>query len=123
MAELCGIEKTKIAYTVKKGILPPGTKDGARLEWSLSEARRWIRDFKADGLRDPALAAGVVVTVANFKGGVSKTTTAAALAQGLSLRGHRVPRHRNSLSQQFVPQQNQPVGRTRHEHVLRFSLA
>jgi chromosome partitioning protein len=36
------------------------------------------------------VAAGVVITVANFKGGVSKTTTAAALAQGLSLRGHKV---------------------------------
>jgi chromosome partitioning protein len=90
LAELCGIEKTKIAYNIRKGVLPPGTKDGARLEWSLSEARQWIRDFKADGLRDPAMAAGVVITIANFKGGVSKTTTAAALAQGLSLRGHKV---------------------------------
>jgi len=90
MAELCGIEKSRILYTAKKGILPPGTKDGSRLEWTLVEARQWVRELKADGLRDPKLAAGVVVTVANFKGGVSKTTTAAALAQGLSLRGHRV---------------------------------
>ena len=35
-------------------------------------------------------AVGTTVTVANFKGGVAKTTTAVALAQGLSLRGHRV---------------------------------
>ena len=32
----------------------------------------------------------MTIAVGNFKGGVSKTTTAMALAQGLSLRGHRV---------------------------------
>jgi chromosome partitioning protein len=32
----------------------------------------------------------VVLAVANFKGGVSKTTTTMCLAQGLALRGHRV---------------------------------
>jgi chromosome partitioning protein len=31
-----------------------------------------------------------VIAAANFKGGVSKTTTAVTLAQGLSLRGHKV---------------------------------
>lgn len=90
LAELCGIEKSQIAYTAKKRNLPPGTKDGARLEWTLVEARQWVRDLKADGLRNPKIAAGVVITVANFKGGSTKTSTAAALAQGLSLRGHRV---------------------------------
>lgn len=90
MAELCGIEKSRIMYASKKGSLPAGTKGGSRLEWTLAEARQWVREFKSEGLRDRKLAAGVVVTVANFKGGVSKTTTSAALAQGLSLRGHRV---------------------------------
>jgi chromosome partitioning protein len=32
----------------------------------------------------------VVIAISNFKGGVAKTTTAMTLAQGLSLRGHRV---------------------------------
>lgn len=91
MAELCGIEKTRQQYLAKKGDLPSGDKDGAtRREWTLAEARTWVRALKPDGLRDPKLAPGAVITVANFKGGVSKTTTAAALAQGLSLRGHRV---------------------------------
>ena len=61
LAELCGIEKTQIAYTAKKRNLPPGTKDGARLEWTLVEARQWVRDLKADGLRNPKIAAGVVI--------------------------------------------------------------
>ena len=38
----------------------------------------------------PEGADAIVIGICNFKGGVSKTTTAVALAQGLSLRGHRV---------------------------------
>lgn len=91
MAELCGIEKARQQYLAKKGDLPSGDREGAaRREWTLTEARTWVRALKPDGLRDPKLSPSVVITVANFKGGVSKTTTAAALAQGLSLRGHRV---------------------------------
>jgi chromosome partitioning protein len=90
LADLCGIERTKIPYLSKKGNLPVGQKDGQRLEWTLSEVRQWVHEFRADFQRDPKLAAAAVITVANFKGGVSKTTTAAALAQGLSLRGHKV---------------------------------
>ncbi len=91
LAELCGIEKTRLQYLAKKGELPSGDQEGAsRREWTLVEAREWVRTLKSEGLRDPKVAAGAVITVANFKGGVSKTTTAAAIAQGLSLRGHRV---------------------------------
>lgn len=91
LAELCGIEKTRLQYLAKKGELPSGNQEGAsRREWTLVEAREWVRTIKSESLRDPTGAAGAVITIANFKGGVSKTTTAAAVAQGLSLRGHRV---------------------------------
>jgi len=91
LAELCGIEKTRLQYLAKKGELPSGNQEGAsRREWTLVEAREWVRTIKSESLRDPTVAAGAVITIANFKGGVSKTTTAAAVAQGLSLRGHRV---------------------------------
>lgn len=90
LADLCGFDKKKFPYLLKKVNLPSGTKDNNRLEWNLTEARLWVRHYRADYLRDPKLGAGAVITVANFKGGVSKTTTAAALAQGLSLRGHKV---------------------------------
>jgi chromosome partitioning protein len=40
-------------------------------------------------MRPPGQKA-ITVAVGNFKGGVSKTTSAMILAQGLSLRGHRV---------------------------------
>ncbi len=91
LAELCALEVSQVQYLAKKGDLPSGEKSGSsRRQWTLEEARQWVRTLKVDNLRDPKLAAGVCISVANFKGGVSKTTTAAALAQGLSLRGHKV---------------------------------
>ncbi len=91
LAELCGVDLPRLNYLIKKGGLPTGEKAGTnRREWSLAETRLCVRTLKPKSLRNPKLAAGVCVTVANFKGGVSKTTTAAALAQGLSLRGHKV---------------------------------
>jgi len=91
LAELCSLEVSQVQYLAKKGDLPSGERPGSsRRQWSLIEARKWVRELKSDSLRDPKLAAGVCISVANFKGGVSKTTTAAALAQGLSLRGHKV---------------------------------
>jgi chromosome partitioning protein len=90
LAALCGIDKSKMAYHLKKQVLPGGRKDGSRIEFTLDEAHQWIRKFRADKLREPKASAGVVITVANFKGGVGKTSTAAVMAQGLSLRGHRV---------------------------------
>ena len=91
MAELCGLDISQVQYLAKKGGLPSGEKpESSRRQWSLVEARTWVRELKSKNLRDPKLAAGVCITVANFKGGVSKTTTVAALAQGLSLRGHKV---------------------------------
>ncbi|WP_137921797.1 AAA family ATPase [Hydrogenophaga sp. 2FB] len=91
LCELCGIDRSRLQYLVKKGELPAGDREGnGRREWTLAEAREWVRALRSEYLRDPALATAAVITVANFKGGVSKTTTAAVLAQGLSLRGHKV---------------------------------
>jgi len=91
LAELCGVDLSRLNYLIKKGGLPSGDKDGVkRREWTLEQARQWVQHIKSKNLRNQKLSAGVCITVANFKGGVSKTTTAVALAQGLSLRGHRV---------------------------------
>ncbi len=89
LASMCGVDKGKIAYRLSRGGLPEGRMVGNRREWSMEEAQVWVREFRVGHLR-PANAAGTTITVANFKGGVAKTTTAVTLAQGLSMRGHKV---------------------------------
>lgn len=89
LAELCGVDKSRIAYRLTRGDLPGGSMVGNRREWSMQDARTWVRDFRQEHMR-PAEAAGTTITVANFKGGVAKTTSTVTLAQGLAMRGHRV---------------------------------
>ena len=89
LAGLCGVDKSRIAYRLTRGDLPEGTMAGNRREWTMADARTWVKAFRTPHLR-PAQAAGTTITVANFKGGVAKTTSAVTLAQGLSMRGHRV---------------------------------
>jgi chromosome partitioning protein len=91
LATVCGVDKAHVAYRITKNDLPSGklTPSGGRREFSLAELRRWAREYRKPSLR-PAGVRAVTLAVGNFKGGVSKTTTAMVLAQGLSMRGHRV---------------------------------
>jgi chromosome partitioning protein len=89
LAQLCGVDKSKIAYRLSRGGLPQGVIKGNRREWTMHETQQWTRELRSAHMRAHG-AAGVTITVANFKGGVAKTTTAVTLAQGLSMRGHKV---------------------------------
>jgi len=91
LTALLGIEKGSFAHRLSRGDLPTGTlnESGNRREFTLAESRTWIKAYHQDRLR-PEGAEAVTISVGNFKGGVGKTTTAMTLAQGLSLRGHRV---------------------------------
>lgn len=91
LAMLCGIDKGQLSYRITKGDLPSGILNatGSRREFSLLDARTWVKAYRADFLR-PVGKRAITIAVGNFKGGVAKTTTAMTLAQGLSLRGHRV---------------------------------
>jgi len=94
VAERCGLEPGQFSYRMKNTDLPPlpqGNFDAKsrRREFSLAETRTWVKEFRRSRLR-PAGAEAVVISIANFKGGVGKSTTAMTLAQGLTLLGHRV---------------------------------
>jgi chromosome partitioning protein len=91
LAAMCGAEKGSISHRITRSDLPAGKLNavGSRREFSLAEARTWVREYRKDKLR-PSDAEAVTISIGNFKGGVSKTTTAVTLAQGLSLLGHKV---------------------------------
>ena len=91
LAATLDIEKGSLSHRMGKGDLPQGRLNaaGSRREFTLAETRVWTREYRKDRLR-PAGAEAVTISIGNFKGGVSKTTTAVTLAQGLSLLGHRV---------------------------------
>jgi chromosome partitioning protein len=91
LAAMCSVEKGSLSHRMTRGDLPSGrlNEAGSRREFTLAECRAWIREYRKDFLR-PAGAEAVTIGIGNFKGGVSKTTTAVTLAQGLSLLGHRV---------------------------------
>ena len=91
LAALCGVDKAHVTYRISKNDLPAGvlSPTGAKREFSLSDVRKWTQTYRADKLR-PAGRKAITIAVGNFKGGVSKTTSAMVLAQGLSMRGHRV---------------------------------
>lgn len=91
LAALLGIEKGSLNHRMTRGDLPQGrlNESGSRREFTLAEARHWIREYHKARLR-PEGAEAVTISIGNFKGGVGKTTTAMTLAQGLSLLGHRV---------------------------------
>nr|ART89677.1 chromosome (plasmid) partitioning protein ParA [uncultured bacterium] len=90
LASMAGISRSTLENRRKKGDLPDGHEaENRRRLFTLPEAQAWVRAYRKDQLR-PVDAQCAVITTGNFKGGVGKSTTAATLAQGLSLRGHRV---------------------------------
>jgi chromosome partitioning protein len=91
VSDLCGLDQSQLNYQVSKGELPPGelVSGGRRRRFSVKEARQWARHFRVAAMR-PEGGRAITISIGNFKGGVTKTSTCMSLAQGLSLRGHKV---------------------------------
>lgn len=92
LSQIIGIDKGAISRRVNNpdDPLPKGMPgpSGTRL-FSVAMTREWARAYGRCHVRKPGQQ-GFVITVGNFKGGVSKTTTAANLALGLSLKGYKI---------------------------------
>lgn len=91
LASMCEIDRNAVSYRLTKGDLPKGRTNasGNRREFTLEEVQEWVREYRFKYLK-PESSDAFVLAVTNFKGGVGKTTTTITLAQGLSLKGHRV---------------------------------
>lgn len=92
LGSLCGIDRAKVNYLLsKKPELPQGTTQGGGRSrvFSLPEVQEWVQ--RESGIqRRPEGTPGEIIILANFKGGSTKTSTTASLAQGLTLRGRKV---------------------------------
>ncbi|CAB3770765.1 Iron-sulfur cluster carrier protein [Paraburkholderia humisilvae] len=94
LAKLCKLDRTQINYLCTRGHregLPVGTLKGTsrNREFTLAEAQEFVRMAGPYKPR-PTGTKGIVLSVGNFKGGVGKTTMAVAIAQALTLHGHKV---------------------------------
>lgn len=94
VADLCGVHRTQMRHLAKKHDLSLGVKDGTASstkprELSLAETIHWVKTI-ADLPKRGEKQKGSITAVCNYKGGVSKTSTAVSTGQALTLRGQKV---------------------------------
>lgn len=90
VAELLGVSSKTIARGVQKKELPEGERAaGNRLLFTLEEIHTIQHKMGLSPWREPATDKAITIAIANFKGGVGKTSTAAHLSQYFALRGYR----------------------------------
>ena len=89
LKNILGVEYQQLLYKIKKYNFPSGVSLGSRRYFSVEDIRYWTKSLRTAKLK-PKTKDAITITIANFKGGVGKTTTVMTLAQGLSLRGHNV---------------------------------
>jgi chromosome partitioning protein len=89
LSDLLRVPRKTIEYAIQTKTLPSGTLSGRKRLFTLTEVAAFRKHFRLVPER-PAGTSPSVVGVANFKGGVGKTSTAVHLGQYLARRGYRV---------------------------------
>jgi chromosome partitioning protein len=91
VAELLGLSRKTIERGIEDGKLPGGERlPTGRRVFTLEEIHTIQEKLNLRPWRDPKTDPPIVIAVANFKGGVAKTSTSIHLGQYLALRGYRV---------------------------------
>jgi len=101
LASLCGKTATSMLRLLEKSAKKLGLANGLALDgdgkrlpgqrmFTLEQSIDWVRAVRGKMFKRKPGQLASVITVGFFKGGVGKTTVAAFLAQGLSLKGYRV---------------------------------
>lgn len=91
LSTFSGVDKSSFYRRIgsEKNELPNGVTEGtSRRRFSVADVAMWSKAYRTEKQR-PQGKPAAVISIVNFKGGVSKSSTAITLSQGLSLRGHK----------------------------------
>lgn len=89
VSELLGVSRKTLERAIDDGKIPEGARGRGRRLFTLEELHTIQDKLGLKPWRNPKTDPPVVVAVANFKGGVAKTSTAVHLGQYLALKGYR----------------------------------
>jgi chromosome partitioning protein len=88
VAELVQLPRKTLEYAIQTKDLPKGESDGRKRLFTLQDVEAFRRHAGTLPWRTPGTKPAII-TVANFKGGVGKTSAAVHLLQYLARRGYR----------------------------------